>query len=65
MIKKSKIHIKGFGPVEEHDYRALIAIILVAGLIVLLLKGDTQGASVLAPFAGSVVAWYFAKSRQG
>ena len=49
----------------ERDYRGLISIILVLGLVMLLWKGDYQSASVLGPLAGTSVGWYFSKQREG
>ena len=49
----------------ERDYRGLISILLVLGLVMLLWKGDYQSASVLGPLAGTSVGWYFSKQREG
>ncbi len=48
----------------ERDYRGLISIILVLGMVILLWKGDYQSASVIGPLAGTSVGWYFSKHSE-
>ncbi len=53
------------GSASESDYRALLALVLVAGLLALLAKGDHQAAGIIGPLAGSAVGWYFGGKRHG
>ncbi|MBI2184289.1 MAG: hypothetical protein HYU39_04935 [Thaumarchaeota archaeon] len=63
--KDDKLEIKDAHlRVTERDYRALIATLLVTGLLILLLKGDHQAASTIGPLAGSAIGWYFTGGRQ-
>jgi hypothetical protein len=58
--KEPRITIKNLGiKVGTADYRFLIALILVAGLIVVLVKGDVESGKVLSPLVLLVVYWYF------
>ena len=41
------------------DYRFLIAVILVIGLVVLLFRGELEAAGVLMPLVILAVEWYF------
>lgn len=49
--------------INERDYRAFLAFTLSIGLIALLWNGNYEGASVIAPLAGSSIAWYFSKKE--
>ncbi|MEM3708833.1 MAG: hypothetical protein QXF43_04235 [Nitrososphaerales archaeon] len=64
-MRENKIVIRnGKIIVHERDYRALIALVLSLGLIILLLKQDYQAASIIAPLTGSAIAWYFSKKEK-
>ena len=64
-VKQEKIVIKG-KDINETDYRAFIAIILIVGLIVLLALGNIAGAATLGSLAGAAVGYYFSdKKRNG
>jgi hypothetical protein len=58
--KEPRITIKNLGiKVGTADYRFLIALILVAGLIIVLVKGDVESGKVLSPLVLLAVAWYY------
>lgn len=47
----------------ERDYRGIIAIILVLGLIIVIAMENLQGAAVIGTLAGSAVSFYFSEKR--
>ena len=58
--KEPRITIKNLGiKVGTADYRFLIALILVLGLIIVLVRGDVTSAQVLVPLVLLAVEWYF------
>ena len=58
--KEPRITIKNLGiKIGTADYRFLIALILVAGFIIVLVKGDVESGKVLSPLVLLVVYWYF------
>ena len=58
--KEPLITIKNLGiKIGTADYRFLIALILVVGLIVVLVRGDVASAQVLVPLVLLAVEWYF------
>jgi len=58
--KEPRITIKNLGiKIGTADYRFLIALILVVGLIVVLVRGDVASAQVLVPLVLLAVEWYF------
>jgi hypothetical protein len=58
--KEPRITIKNLGiKVGTADYRFLIALILVVGLVIVLVRGDVQNAQVLVPLVLLAVEWYF------
>jgi hypothetical protein len=58
--KEPRITIKNLGiKVGLADYRFLIALILVVGLIVVLVRGDAESGKVLVPLVLLAVEWYF------
>ncbi len=54
-IKKDVLGIK----VGMADYRFLIALILVLGLVIVLIRGDAESGKVLVPLVLLAVEWYF------
>jgi hypothetical protein len=54
-IKKDVLDIK----VGMADYRFLIALILVLGLVIVLIRGDAESGKVLVPLVLLAVEWYF------
>jgi hypothetical protein len=58
--KEPRITIKNLGiKIGTADYRFLIALILVVGLIIILIRGDAASAQVLVPLVLLAVEWYF------
>jgi hypothetical protein len=58
--KEPRITIKNLGiKVGMADYRFLIALILVLGLVVVLIKGDAESGKVLVPLVLLAVEWYY------
>lgn len=58
--KEPKITLKSLGvKIGTADYRFLIALILVSGLVALLWKGDYEAAKILVPFTLLAVEWYY------
>jgi hypothetical protein len=58
--KEPRITIKNLGiKVGTADYRFLIALILVLGLVIVLVRGDVTSAQVLVPLVLLAVEWYF------
>ena len=52
--------VKNLGiKVGTADYRFLIALTLVVGLVVVLVKGDVESGKVLSPLVLLAVAWYY------
>jgi len=49
---------------EERDYRGILALMIVAGFIIVLVKGDYQAASLIGPLAGLAVGWYFSSKSE-
>ncbi|MCX8192000.1 MAG: hypothetical protein RMJ31_03880 [Nitrososphaerota archaeon] len=60
IIKTPRLELR----LSERDYRGILAFMLVIGLIILLMKGDLQGANVLGPLAGASIGWYFSRRRR-
>jgi hypothetical protein len=54
-IKKDVLGIK----VGMADYRFLIALILVLGLVIVLIRGDAESGKVLVPLVLLAVEWHF------
>jgi len=54
-IKKDVLGIK----VDMADYRFLIALILVLGLVIVLVRGDAESGKVLVPLVLLAVEWYY------
>ncbi|MEM3386292.1 MAG: hypothetical protein QXN08_01270 [Nitrososphaerales archaeon] len=46
------------------DYRGVLAILIILGLIISLLLDKNEAALNLGPLAGSAVGWYFADRRR-
>jgi hypothetical protein len=46
------------------DYRGVLAILIILGLILALLLDKKDAALNLGPLAGSAVGWYFADRRR-
>jgi len=62
--KEPRIILKNLGiKVGMADYRFLIALVLVVGLIVVLIRGDAESGKVLMPLVLLAVEWYF-KDKQ-
>lgn len=57
--KRTLIVRKGREIVTTTDYRAIIAIMLVASFIFVVIKGDFTGIAALGPLAGAAVGYYF------
>ena len=58
--KEPRITLKNLGiKIGTADYRFLIALILVLGLVALLLRGDVDAARTLVPLVLLSVEWYF------
>jgi hypothetical protein len=58
--KEPRITLKNLGiKIGMADYRFLIALILVLGLVMLLFKGDFEAAKILVPLVLLTVEWYF------
>jgi hypothetical protein len=58
--KEPRITIKNLGiKVGMADYRFLIALILVLGLVIILIRGDAESGKVLVPLVLLAVEWYF------
>jgi hypothetical protein len=57
--KRTLIVRKGREIVTATDYRAVIAIMLVASFIFVVIRGDFTGIAALGPLAGAAVGYYF------
>jgi hypothetical protein len=57
--KRTLIVRKGREIVTTTDYRAIIAIMLVASFIFVVIRGDFTGIAALGPLAGAAVGYYF------
>jgi len=58
--KEPRIVLKNLGvKIGTSDYRFMIALVLVLGLIIVLVKGDVEAGKVLSPLVLLAVAWYY------
>ena len=58
--KKPRITFKNLGVrIGFSDYRFIIALILVLGLVAILFKGDIEAGKILSPLVLLAVAWYY------
>jgi hypothetical protein len=63
--KKSLLVYKGELVASSSDYRALLALLLIAGYLYVLVIGNALAIAGMGPLTGSAVAYYFdSKSRR-